>query len=258
MSVIQVVLRLPGGQCLPTAHCNASGDKTGKIQTVTRYHGLINQGATCYLNSVLQVLFMTEDFREAVTRFSDESPHSELIDHHLKGLFDSLQKDTANTFEITKKLGLNNVNEQHDAAEYFDRVLNLTSPGASESKLIKHHPDVLILLLKRFPSNYKHISRVKNNSTVKIPYSLQISESKSYELYAVVDHNTQGGHYTATIKVPNEDRWYNFDDTSVTLVNKKMFKEDNSERSPTANLLVYRKKKRCQGYVHQWKLPIHY
>lgn len=30
--------------------------------------GLRNQGATCYLNSVLQVLYMTEDFRAAVER----------------------------------------------------------------------------------------------------------------------------------------------------------------------------------------------
>uniref|UniRef100_A0A3P9NCY2 USP domain-containing protein n=1 Tax=Poecilia reticulata TaxID=8081 RepID=A0A3P9NCY2_POERE len=37
-----------------------------------RYHGLKNQGATCYLNSVLQVLYMTKDFREAVKGFVQE------------------------------------------------------------------------------------------------------------------------------------------------------------------------------------------
>lgn len=33
-----------------------------------KHHGLMKQGSTCYLNSVLQVLFRTEDFGEAVTR----------------------------------------------------------------------------------------------------------------------------------------------------------------------------------------------
>lgn len=33
------------------------------------YYGLNSPGLTCYLNSVLQVLFMTEDFREAVKQF---------------------------------------------------------------------------------------------------------------------------------------------------------------------------------------------
>lgn len=33
------------------------------------YHGLKSPGLTCYLNSILQVLFMTEDFREAVKGF---------------------------------------------------------------------------------------------------------------------------------------------------------------------------------------------
>ena len=37
------------------------------------YHGLSSPGLTCYLNSVLQVFFMTEDFREAVKRFATPS-----------------------------------------------------------------------------------------------------------------------------------------------------------------------------------------
>lgn len=36
----------------------------------TDYCGLNSPGLTCYLNSVLQVLFMTEDFCEAVEGFA--------------------------------------------------------------------------------------------------------------------------------------------------------------------------------------------
>lgn len=34
-----------------------------------QYFGLINQGATCYLNAVLQSLFMTQEFKDAVERY---------------------------------------------------------------------------------------------------------------------------------------------------------------------------------------------
>uniref|UniRef100_A0A3P9DBH3 Ubiquitin carboxyl-terminal hydrolase n=1 Tax=Maylandia zebra TaxID=106582 RepID=A0A3P9DBH3_9CICH len=290
------------GQCTNTSLANT-------------YHGLINQGSTCYLNSVLQVLFMTKDFREAVKKYSGENPHSEFLDHDLKVLFDDLQNYTAYTFKITNKLGIDNVNEQRNAAEYFERVLRMTSTDASKifhgqlvnkttcskghiqtdrdapfwylqlslvdscsvvkgieeffktsdfcgenqiyceqcgdkvdatmTAVIKDHPDVLCLLLKRFEFNYNYISYI--NSYVDVPETLQIPENQKYELYAVVDHfgDLKGGHYTATIKIQEEhgNRWHHFQDTRVTELVYQPFQLNNTERSQSAYLLFYRKSK---------------
>ncbi|XP_039899491.1 uncharacterized protein LOC120740976 isoform X6 [Simochromis diagramma] len=300
------------GQCTNTSLANG-------------YHGLINQGSTCYLNSVLQVLFMTKDFREAVKKYSGQNPHSEFLDHDLKALFDDLQNYTAYTYKITNKLGIDNVYEQHDAAEYFERILRMTSTDASKifhgqlvnkttcskghiqtdrdapfwylplslvdccskdysvvkgiedffktfcgknqiyceqcddkvdatmTDVIKHHPDVLCLLLKRFEFNYNYMSNIKINSYVEVPETLQVPESQKYELYAVVDHcgDLRGGDYIATIKIQEEhgDRWYHFQDTRVTELVHQPFQLDNTERSQSAYLLFYRKSKDAAAEV---------
>ncbi|XP_029931590.1 ubiquitin carboxyl-terminal hydrolase 38 [Myripristis murdjan] len=101
-------------------------------------HGLQNQGSTCYLNCVLQVLFMTKDFREAVERLCCENHNCENLnrvekfDFHLQRLFDELKTRKAYTNRITRELGINNVHEQRDAAEYLEKILSRTSPDASK------------------------------------------------------------------------------------------------------------------------------
>uniref|UniRef100_A0AAQ4PXP3 USP domain-containing protein n=1 Tax=Gasterosteus aculeatus aculeatus TaxID=481459 RepID=A0AAQ4PXP3_GASAC len=97
---------------------------------ISDYHGLINPGLTCYLNSILQVLFMTEDFREAVNRCRSED--STTIDRQLRIIFAHLQKHLAKTNNLTKELGIINKYKQRDAAEYLEKILCLTSPEASK------------------------------------------------------------------------------------------------------------------------------
>ncbi|XP_075884455.1 ubiquitin carboxyl-terminal hydrolase 50-like isoform X2 [Nelusetta ayraudi] len=98
--------------------------------TVSDYYGLSSPGLTCYLNSVLQVLFMTKDFCEAVERCCKKE--ASLLDQHLCQLFADLRESEAKTHNIIESLGITNVYEQRDAAEYFEKILRLTSLDAAK------------------------------------------------------------------------------------------------------------------------------
>ncbi|KAM7002543.1 ubiquitin carboxyl-terminal hydrolase 50-like [Tautogolabrus adspersus] len=271
---------------------------------------------------------MTKDFREALERYTCDNPSTECIDHQLKTLFDTLNEETATTYGITEKLGITRVYDQQDAAEYFEKILNLTSAEASQvfhgmltqrmtcsacdtqtetdgpfwhlplalvdsyrseycvngieqfftalklsgdnqlycdqcddkcdatiKSVMKHHPEVLMLLLKKFEFDYYTMTYIKMNHTVHVPYMLQIPENQKYELYAFVEHfgDLKSGHYTATIKSKTDDAqkdtWYNFNDTEVTLVGSPFQSEgvqrlvlvadDFFNHSPAKSLLTY-------------------
>ncbi|XP_029944378.1 ubiquitin carboxyl-terminal hydrolase 47-like isoform X2 [Salarias fasciatus] len=97
---------------------------------ISDYNGLNSPGLTCYLNSVLQVLFMTQGFRYEVKSCSKDI--KETIDSHLAELFSALEKEVTKTRAVVKMLGITDVYEQRDAAEYFEKILSQASPQASQ------------------------------------------------------------------------------------------------------------------------------
>jgi len=92
--------------------------------------GLINQGATCYLNSLLQSLFMTREFRAAVYGWTyDPAVHGsgtggkeQCIPYQLQALFARLQlssESAVGTKALTKAFGWGGAEAftQHDVQE---------------------------------------------------------------------------------------------------------------------------------------------
>lgn len=99
--------------------------KKTEVGAVQVHYGLDNQGATCYLNSILQVLYMT-------TEIHDRLDESQNTDRELKKIFETLEKEKGQTENLTQCLQIENVYEQRDAAECLEMILNTVSPQASE------------------------------------------------------------------------------------------------------------------------------
>ena len=96
-------------------------------KAVTGFVGLLNQGATCYMNSFVQSIFLTNEFRSAVYKIPTEnvSPTSS-IPLALQKIFYKLQtsQQPPSTIEMTKSFGWDTTESfmQHDVQE-FSRVL---------------------------------------------------------------------------------------------------------------------------------------
>nr|XP_058972797.1 ubiquitin carboxyl-terminal hydrolase 40-like [Pocillopora verrucosa] len=121
---------------------------------VTGICGLQNQGATCYLNSLLQTLFFIPEFRDGLFRLTSEDlsydprggtyPKVRVIPHQLQKLFAKLlllDQDSVNTSQLTDSFGWtgNEGFQQHDVQE-LSRILF----GALESSLLGTPGEALI------------------------------------------------------------------------------------------------------------------
>ncbi|ESP03988.1 hypothetical protein LOTGIDRAFT_156592, partial [Lottia gigantea] len=95
------------------------------MKSDTGYTGLVNQAMTCYLNSLLQTLYMTPEFRNALYRWEydgNEEDSVKNIPYHLQRLFLQLQtskKRSVETLDLTKSFGWDSseVWQQHDVQE---------------------------------------------------------------------------------------------------------------------------------------------
>ena len=121
-----------------------------RIANSSDYIGLENLGCTCYLNSVIQQLFMIVPFRLAINTVENQQPNDERgLDtlYHTKLLFASLMNtgsryhNPEHFFKTVKDIDGSDLNplEQRDADEFLARFFEIIEPqikGTSQEKEI--------------------------------------------------------------------------------------------------------------------------
>ncbi|KAI3902000.1 hypothetical protein MKW92_032897 [Papaver armeniacum] len=154
----------------------------------TDYVGLKNQGATCYLNSLLQTLYHIPYFRKAVYHMptTENDLPSESIPLALQSLFYKLQygKNSVGTKELAKSFGWN-AHEysfmQHDVQE-LNRVLCEKLENKMKGTLVE---GTIQQLFEGHYMNYTECINVDYRSTRKESfYDLQLDVKGCRDVYA--------------------------------------------------------------------------
>ncbi|KAH6707477.1 ubiquitin carboxyl-terminal hydrolase-like protein [Leptodontidium sp. MPI-SDFR-AT-0119] len=127
----------PGQKASMTAYVKVVKDETGVLwhnfnnydsKKETGFVGLKNQGATCYLNSLIQSLYFTNAFRKAVYQIPTQDEETlQNSAYTLQRLFYQLQSSTnaVGTNELTKSFGweTRHIFEQQDVQELSRKLM---------------------------------------------------------------------------------------------------------------------------------------
>ncbi|XP_059804230.1 uncharacterized protein LOC132379907 isoform X2 [Hypanus sabinus] len=109
--------------------------------------GLKNQGATCYLNTLLQTWFMTQEVKECITSYNGQDS----LICELRSLFERLSngnKWSLSTEQLTSQLKLK-VYKQRDIEECFRSLVNkLNSKMDQEDNILKIYQVTMVNSLK--------------------------------------------------------------------------------------------------------------
>ena len=160
----------------------------------TGYVGLKNQGATCYMNSLLQTLFHLPLFRQAVYQLptSDADVPAKSIPLAMQTLFYKLQFDakSVGTKDLTQSFGWDSYEafQQHDVQE-LNRVLCDNLEGKMKGTAVDGTIDKLF---KGHMLNYIECVNVVYKSTRKEEFlDLQLDVKDCKDVYASFDNYTE-------------------------------------------------------------------
>ncbi|XP_052547662.1 ubiquitin carboxyl-terminal hydrolase 48 isoform X3 [Tympanuchus pallidicinctus] len=123
--------------------------------------GLKNLGATCYVNTFLQMWFLNLEFRQALYLCSSNEPKDkdyepQAVYEHLQYLFALLQNSRRRYIDpsgFVKALGLD-TGQQQDAQEFSKLFMSLLENTLSEQK----NPDVQNIVQKQFCGEYVYVT----------------------------------------------------------------------------------------------------
>lgn len=126
----------------------------------TGYVGLNNQGATCYLNSLLQSYYTTRVFRDLVCQIPTDvltessSSNHKAVPLALQRIFYHLQlsKDPVGTLELTKSFGWDSSDAftQHDVQELNRVLMDKLELAMKGTKIEKKLNDVFVGKMKSY------------------------------------------------------------------------------------------------------------